>query len=86
MKIKNASGINYNARNLNNSDNMIIKLLLRTFQRGLIILKEDVSLNFLEEQLEWCKEQDRILYKIETKLYEMEEIAEYAPKNNLYPF
>lgn len=33
---------------------------------------------FLEEQIEWYKEQDRILEEIEVKLYEMKEIAEYA--------
>ena len=33
---------------------------------------------FLEEQLEWCKEQDRILEEIDVKLHEMKEIAEYA--------
>ena len=38
---------------------------------------------FLEEQLEWCKEQGHILEEIEKKLYEMKEIAEYALTNNL---
>lgn len=33
---------------------------------------------FLEEQLEWCKKQDRILEEIEMKLREMKEIAEYV--------
>lgn len=33
---------------------------------------------FLEEQLKWCKERDKILEQIELKLYEMKDIAEYA--------
>lgn len=33
---------------------------------------------FLEEQVEWCKQQDRILEQIESKLYEMKELAQYA--------
>lgn len=43
------------------------------------------SLKFLEKKLHWCKEQDRLLEKIETKLYEMRETAEYAATNNLNP-
>jgi hypothetical protein len=38
---------------------------------------------FLEEQLEWCKEQDRILEEIDVKLHEMKEIAEYALEHGL---
>jgi hypothetical protein len=38
---------------------------------------------FLEEQLEWCKEQDRILEEIDSKLHEMKEIAEYALNHEL---
>ncbi|AUO12980.1 hypothetical protein [Priestia megaterium] len=38
---------------------------------------------FLEQQLEWCKEQDRILEEIEMKLYEMKGIAEYAFNHEL---
>ncbi|UYT84583.1 hypothetical protein [Priestia megaterium] len=38
---------------------------------------------FLEQQLEWCKEQDRILEEIEMKLYEMKKIAEYAFNHEL---
>lgn len=30
---------------------------------------------FLEQQLEWCREQDRILGEIEEKLQEMKKIA-----------
>ena len=33
---------------------------------------------FLAEQVNWCKQQDAILEKIENKLYEMKELAEYA--------
>jgi len=38
---------------------------------------------FLEQQLEWCKEQDRILEEIEMKLYEMKKVAEYAFNHEL---
>jgi hypothetical protein len=38
---------------------------------------------FLEEQLEWCKEQDRILEEIDSKLHEMKQIAEYALNHEL---
>ena len=38
---------------------------------------------FLEELLEWCKEQDRILVEIDVKLHEMKEIAEYALEHQL---
>lgn len=40
---------------------------------------------FLEEQVEWCKWQDTILEKIENKLYEMKELAEYVRDNELTP-
>ncbi|MCP1450419.1 hypothetical protein [Priestia megaterium] len=40
---------------------------------------------FLEQQLEWCTEQDHILEKIEMKLYEMKKIAEYAFNHELTP-
>ncbi|WP_100405453.1 hypothetical protein [Bacillus solitudinis] len=33
---------------------------------------------FLEEQLQWTREQDRILEEIDEKLHEMKRIAEYA--------
>ncbi|CAK8582515.1 hypothetical protein [Priestia megaterium] len=39
----------------------------------------------LEQQLEWCKEQDYILEEIEMKLYEMKRIAEYAFNHELTP-
>ena len=38
---------------------------------------------FLEELIEWCKEQDRILLAIDRKLHEMKEIAEYALEHEL---
>ena len=38
---------------------------------------------FLEELLEWCNEQDRILVEIDVKLHEMKEIAEYALDHDL---
>ena len=38
---------------------------------------------FLEQQLEWCKKQDRILAEIETKLYEMKKITQYALDHEL---
>ncbi|MED3998567.1 hypothetical protein [Priestia aryabhattai] len=40
---------------------------------------------FLEQQLEWCKEQDRILEEIEMTLYEMKKIAECAFNHELTP-
>lgn len=65
---------------------MNLKLLLSTFQRGAITLKENVNQKFLEEQLDWCKKQDRILEAMETTLYKMKRIAEYAAENKLNPF
>lgn len=38
---------------------------------------------FLTDQLEWCKEQDRILAEIERKLHEMKRIAAYALEHML---
>jgi len=38
---------------------------------------------FLEELLEWCKEQDRIFVEIDRKLHEMKDIAEYALEHEL---
>lgn len=46
----------------------------------------NISLTFLEKQLAWCKEQDRILEEIEATLYEMKAVAEYAAENKLDPF
>lgn len=37
----------------------------------------------LKKQLEHVKQQDRILEEIETRLYKMKEIAEYATKYRL---
>ncbi|OCA89028.1 hypothetical protein [Pseudobacillus wudalianchiensis] len=33
---------------------------------------------FLEEQLQWCRERDRILEQINEKLHEMKRIVEYT--------
>jgi hypothetical protein len=38
---------------------------------------------FLEQQLHWCKEQDRILKEIDIKLHEMKRIADYAVEHDL---
>ncbi|WP_071393533.1 hypothetical protein [Bacillus tuaregi] len=38
---------------------------------------------FLEQQLEWGKQRDRILEQIEKKLFEMKSIAEYAAQHEL---
>ncbi|WP_144509564.1 hypothetical protein [Bacillus sp. FJAT-22090] len=40
---------------------------------------------FLTEQLQWCKDQDRILEEIEAKLYEMKEKVEFALIYHLTP-
>jgi predicted nuclease with TOPRIM domain len=47
--------------------------------------EEQEHKRFLEQQLQWCKEQDRILEEIETKLYEMKKIAQYALAQELTP-
>lgn len=46
---------------------------------------QNISLKYLGEKFQWCKEQDDILEKIETVLYEIKEIAEYAAENKLNP-
>ena len=38
---------------------------------------------FLEQQLKWCKKQDRILEEVEMKLHEMKKIAQYALNHEL---
>ncbi|KXH79733.1 hypothetical protein [Sporosarcina sp. HYO08] len=38
---------------------------------------------FLEEQLQWCKDQDAILEEMNVKLHEMKRIAEYAVEHKL---
>ncbi len=38
---------------------------------------------FLEQQLNWCKKQDRILEEIERKLHEMKKIAQYTLDHEL---
>jgi hypothetical protein len=38
---------------------------------------------FLEEQINWCKEQDHILEEIEIRLQEMKKVTEYVLKHEL---
>ena len=46
--------------------------------------KEEKELHaFLEQQLQWIKEQDHILAKIEQKLHQMKEIGIYAAEYEL---
>ncbi len=45
--------------------------------------KDEQQKEFLEQQLQWAKDQDCILAKIEAKLYEMRAIAEYAATHEL---
>jgi len=40
---------------------------------------------FLEQQLQWCKKQDRILEEVELKLHEMKKMAQYALDHALTP-
>ncbi|MEL3960243.1 hypothetical protein MKZ01_03130 [Lysinibacillus endophyticus] len=40
---------------------------------------------FLQEQVEWCKQQDRTLEKIENKLFEMKKLSEYSRDYKLSP-
>lgn len=44
------------------------------------------EIEFLEQQLKWIKEQDRILAKIEVKLIQMKKIAIYATEHDLSDF
>ncbi|MFC2949340.1 hypothetical protein [Virgibacillus sediminis] len=44
---------------------------------------KQVEKRFLQEQFEWVKARDKILEKIEIKLYEMRSIAEYARDQEL---
>ncbi len=44
--------------------------------------QQDIKM-FLEDQYQWVKEQDEILERIEIKLYEMRNIAEYARDQQL---
>lgn len=41
------------------------------------------ELELLKQQLEWVKQQDRILAEIESRLHEMKEIARYAAEHRL---
>lgn len=45
--------------------------------------EEQEHKQFLEQQLEWCKEQDCILEEIEMKLQKMKKLAEYALEHEL---
>ena len=45
--------------------------------------QEQEHKKFLEQQLEWCKKQDRILEEIEMKLYEMKKITQYTLDHEL---
>lgn len=47
--------------------------------------KSQEQRKFLADQIEWCQEQDLILAEIESKLYEMKEITEYALANDVTP-
>lgn len=47
--------------------------------------EEQEHKRFLEQQLEWCKRQNRILEEIEMKLYEMKKIAQYTLDHELNP-
>jgi hypothetical protein len=38
---------------------------------------------FLEQQIKWCKEQDRVLAELDIKLHEMKKIAQYALEQEL---
>lgn len=38
---------------------------------------------FIQKQSDWCKRQDSILERMENKLFEMKELAEYACNNEL---
>ena len=45
--------------------------------------KQQEHKQFLEQQLEWFKKQDRILEAIELKLHEMKKIAQYVVDHEL---
>ena len=45
--------------------------------------EEQEHKQFLEQQLEWCKKQDRILEEIEMKLSEMKKITQYTLDHEL---
>jgi len=47
--------------------------------------KSQEQQKFFADQIEWCQEQDLILAEIESKLYEMKEMAEYALANDVTP-
>lgn len=45
--------------------------------------QNDDILNFLQQQVDWCKEQDEILAEIENKLKVMKALAEYRRAHEL---
>lgn len=47
-------------------------------------LESQSEKKMLEQQLQWTKEQIRILDEMDIKLHEMKKIAEYAAKHNLF--
>lgn len=47
--------------------------------------EEQEHKQFLEQQLQWCKKQDRILEEIEMKLHEMKKITQHAFDHKLIP-
>jgi hypothetical protein len=54
-------------------------------QEELMEKDEQEHKKYLEQQLEWYKEQDRILAEIEMKLHEMKKIAQYALDQGITP-
>lgn len=46
---------------------------------------DEHEIKFLQDQLEWVKHRDQILEQIETKLYQMKDIAQYSTQQNLTP-
>jgi len=45
--------------------------------------EEQEHKQFLEQQIQWCKKQNRILEEIEMKLHEMKKIAQYTLDHEL---
>ena len=47
--------------------------------------EEQERKQFLEQQLEWCRQQDDLLKEIEMKLHKMKRIAQHAQDHVLTP-
>ena len=47
--------------------------------------EEQERKQFLEQQLEWCRQQDDLLKEMEMKLHKMKRIAQYAQDHVLTP-